>query len=78
MDEEIKQLLKDLYGHLFNLNVLDKKNFRVPCECPPGEPVYDRNNKVIDVIPSFSCAFCRLARTVDEIYLEESKNVVKE
>jgi hypothetical protein len=74
MDEETKQLLKDLYGELFNLNVLDKKNFRVPCNCPPGKPIYNSRKEVIDVEPSFSCAFCRLANVVDGIYGEEAAN----
>lgn len=72
MDEEIKQLLKDLHNTLFDFNP-NSKGFRIPCDCPPGEPVY-KDFKIVDVKPTFSCPYCRLARVVDKIYEEESRD----
>lgn len=75
MDEETKQLLKDLHADLFDIV---HQPFRIPCDCPPAKPVYDSRGEIVGAKPYFSCAYCRLSRVVDEIYLEESKNVVKE
>jgi hypothetical protein len=69
MDEETKRLLKDLYNSLF---CLTPGKIRIPCDCPPGKPIYNSRNEVIDVEPSFSCAFCRLTNVVDGIYGEEA------
>jgi hypothetical protein len=72
MDEEIKQLLKDLHKELFDLV---GNPMRIPCNCPPAEPIYDSRGKIVDAKPAFSCAFCRLEGVVGDIYNKESQGV---
>ena len=63
-----KKLLKDLHDALFNIT---KQPYRIPCDCPPAEPVYDHRGKVIGANPHFSCVYCRLNIAVDRIYEQE-------
>jgi hypothetical protein len=72
MDEETKQLLKDLHKELFSLV---SKPVRVPCNCPPAQPIYNSRGAIVDAKPAVSCAFCRLEGVVSQIYYEESKAV---
>jgi hypothetical protein len=74
MDEEIKQLLKDLYKELFDVV---HEPFRIPCNCPPAEPIYNSRGQIVDAKPAFSCAFCRLEGVVGRIYDEGSRDASK-
>ena len=69
-----KQLLKDLHEALFDIV---HNPARIPCDCPPALPIYDERGNIIAAEPAFSCCYCRLSITVDEIYEEEARDAVK-